>query len=70
MIKHLNLIERGDKMLKVEITVKENKDSDSCKATIVAKNVEKATECEKRCGATVYNEVNKILTNLGNEKGE
>lgn len=50
-------------MLKIVLEVKEEKDSCKVKLKHVS-NVEKAKESEKRTGAVIYGEIEKMLKNL------
>lgn len=56
-------------MLKITLEIHENKDKDNCTVKITnQKDLSKATEHEKRAGAIVRNQLEKILSELQHEE--
>ena len=56
-------------MLKITLEIHENKDKDNCTVKITnQKDLSKATENEKCVGATVRNQVEKVLSELQHEE--
>lgn len=52
-------------MLKITISVQENKDKDNCTVKVISpKDLSKATENEKKAGAMVLNQVEKALKEI------
>lgn len=57
-------------MIKLNITIKENKKTDSTNIQLNPPNLEKSTEKEKITCNFIWNQINKTLKNLENGKEE
>ena len=52
-------------MLKITISVQENKDKDNCTVKVISpKDLSKATENEKKAGVMVLNQINNSLKEI------